>query len=362
VMLDWMAKIIDLPVNFHSTSSEGGGVIQGTASEAILVALVSARLASLKRMNLQMNDSDGCRKLIIYVSDQTHSSAKKACMIAGFPLENIHVIPTLETNLCLTGESVKTAITEDRNRGLIPSFCVVTIGTTGTGSIDHLDEIAKICLLENVWCHVDGAWAGSACVCPEFQYLMKGVESCDSFSFNPHKWLLIGFDCSLLWIKNKNALISALSITPEYLRNRASETGQVTDYRDWQIPLGRRFRSLKIWFTIRTYGVNGLRQHIRNGIKMAESFEEWIKNDNRFEQPFPRSLTLILFRLKNQSNETNKRFLDSINATGKLMMTHTIARDLFVIRMAIGSSLTTLQHLENCWKIIQSCAEKILNE
>lgn len=369
-MLDWLAQAIGLPDAFTfrpegngdessggggtSGQSSGGGVIQGTASEATLVAMVSARA----RARGQWGDD---ARLIAYTSEQAHSSVMKAAMIAGIGRDNLRLIRT-DHALAMDADALRTQIEADLRSGLRPFFLCSTLGTTSTGAFDPVDELADIALEYGVWHHIDAAWAGSAAICPEHRSWMRGVERVDSFCFNPHKWLLTNFDCSAYWTRDRAALLDALSITPEYLRNQASEAGCVVDYRDWQIPLGRRFRALKLWFVMRHYGLTGLRAHIRRHIALAAEFEQWVRADARFEIAQPRSLSLVTFRLR-ADDEANRRFLGALNNSGKLFLTHTVVPTIespktprFVLRMAIGSTHTAREHVDAAWRHIQGCA------
>lgn len=353
VVLDWLGRLLNLPKEFLSENG-GGGVIQGTASESTLVALVAARYRIINQLKLDETDINS--KLVVYVSDQTHSSATKACMIAG--INNLRILPANKKTLSLEPDVLKSAIQEDREKGLIPFYFVATVGTTSTCAFDPLDELGEICIKENIWMHVDAAFAGSAAICPEYRYLLNGVEKADSFNFNPHKWLLVNFDCSAFWVKDRNVLINSLSITPEYLRNKASESGEVIDFRDWQIPLGRRFRSLKLWFVLRTYGQNKLRDFIRNHIKMAEKLESWIKEDDRFIIAYPRVLSLITLKTK-EGNEKTKTLYERINNSRKYIVTHTMIDGEFILRICVGSANTKLEHVENLWKFILEIMKEI---
>lgn len=245
IVLDWLAKALNLPSEFQS-SGKGGGVIQSTASESVLVCLVAAKA--------------GRDKCVAYISDQTHSSVQKACMIAGVDKR----IVESNDDCQFDAERLELQIQDDLAKGLTPCFVVCTIGTTSTGAVDSLKDLGKICSKYSIWLHVDAAYTGSTWICPEFRRGMDGIEYADSFNFNPHKMMLVNFDCSTLWVKNRVSLLNALDITPVYLRNKASESGLVIDYRSWQIPLGRRFKSLKLWFVLRSYGIRGIQEYIRN--------------------------------------------------------------------------------------------------
>jgi glutamate/tyrosine decarboxylase-like PLP-dependent enzyme len=361
VVMDWLGKLCGLPKAFLcSESKTGGGVIQGTASEVMLVNLVAARNRSLKRLGLT-NDVNANSKLVVYISNQTHSGAKKACMIAGIHNTNIRVLDTDPVTLALKPETLEKAILADEAAGLIPCYFVSTIGTTSTTAYDPLGALGQISSAHHVWMHVDAAYAGAALVCPEYRHFIDGLEHADSFNFNPHKWLLVNFDCSASWVKNRNDVVDALSITPEYLRNKATESGEVFDFRDWQVPLGRRFRSLKLWFVLRTYGQTKLQEFIRNHVNMAAEFESWVRQDDRFEIAFPRMLALVTFRIK-AGDDLTKRVYEHINAEGKFYLTHSIVNGGYIIRINVGTVTTQHKHVQALWQEIQAVTSRFLSE
>jgi len=230
-----------------------------------------------------------------------------------------------------------------------------------TTAFDPLGELGLVCSEHHVWMHVDAAYAGAALICPEYRHYITGLEHADSFNFNPHKWLLVNFDCSALWVKNRNDLIDALSITPEFLRNKATESGEVIDYRDWQIPLGRRFRSLKLWFVMRSFGQKKMQEHIRSHVRMATEFEQWVLADDRFVVAYPRILALVTFRLK-AGNDATKKVLEAINSEGKFYLTHTVIDDVYIIRLNIGSVSTQDRHVKGVWDEIQKVASIVLSK
>lgn len=374
-MADWMARAIALPESFtFAPESPGGGVIQGTASEATLIAMHAARKRTLARAGLLTTPRRERPELIVYASTQAHSSVIKAAMLTGLAdgpddLANIRLIET-DDDLAMDPGALERAIREDLASGHLPCFVCATVGTTSSLAFDPLDEIAAKCERAGFtgWLHADAAHAGSACVCEEHRWMLTGIESFDSLCFNPHKWLLTNFDCDLFYTRDRAALIDALSITPEYLRNPASDAGEVVDYRDWQVPLGRRFRALKLWFVMRRFGLEGLREHVRDGVAMSERFESLVRADERFEVVAKRRLNLICFRLRpregesaEQSDTRNKELLDAINATGEAFLTHTVFRvgersDAFVLRMSIGGSMTAMEHVDAAWRLIRSLA------
>jgi aromatic-L-amino-acid decarboxylase len=229
------------------------------------------------------------------------------------------------------------------------------VGTTSSTAIDPLPQIGEICRDEHLWLHVDAAHAGTATVCPELRHLNAGLEHADSYVFDPHKWLFTSFDCSCFYVKDRKALVDALTIMPEYLRNQATESGAVIDYRDWQIPLGRRFRALKLWFVIRHYGVEGLRHHVRRDIELAQMLAEWIEADDRFELAAPVPLNLVCFRHRG-GDDVNEALMNQLNASGKIYLTHTKLDGRFVLRMAVGQTETERKHVERAWNLIRELA------
>ena len=255
-VMDWLVDMLGLPSKFKS-DQRGGGVIQDSASSASLCALLAAR----ERATHFMSNQRGCDgRLVAYASTQTHSSVEKGVKIAGLGQQNLRAIE-VDDRFALRPDALIKQIEKDRRGGLIPCFVCATVGTTSSNAIDPLPEIGQICQREGLWFHVDGAMAGSAAICPEYRHLQAGLEFADSYCFNPHKWMFTNFDCDCFYVADRAVLINTLSVLPEYLRNQATESGAVIDYRDWHVPLGRRFRSLKLWFVIRHYGVEGLRHH-----------------------------------------------------------------------------------------------------
>ncbi|MGH8597314.1 MAG: pyridoxal-dependent decarboxylase, partial [Gammaproteobacteria bacterium] len=227
--------------------------------------------------------------------------------------------------------------------------------TTSTLGCDPLEAIGRLCRAEGIWLHVDGALAGSAAICPEYRAVFRGLEFADSYVFNPHKWLLTNFDCSCLYVADRTALTGALAITPEYLRNPATASGDVFDYRDWQIPLGRRFRALKLWFVIRRYGVVGLQSHIRRHVALAQEFAALVRADRRFEIVAPVILNLVCFRYR-ADNLFNETLLEKLNASGKAFLSHTLLDGRYVLRLAIGQPRTERRHVTAVWEAIMAAA------
>ncbi|KAM4688350.1 aromatic-L-amino-acid decarboxylase isoform 1-T2 [Discoglossus pictus] len=359
VMLDWLGKMIGLPEQFLAGSKgEGGGVIQGTASEATLMALLAARTKTTRRLKAEhpeLTEAEIISRLVAYSSDQAHFSVERAGLIGGVRMKKIPSNEKFEAH----GDAFKKVLEEDKAEGLIPVFFCATLGTTPSCAFDNLTELGLICNTENIWMHVDAAYAGSAFICPEFRYLMKGVELADSFNFNPHKWLLVNFDCSAFWVKKRSDLIGAFKMDAVYLQYDQQESGLVTDYRHWQIPLGRRFRSLKLWFVFRSYGVNGLQEYIRKHVRLAQEFQEYVKKDERFEICAKVILGLVCFRLKG-SNELNKALLQKINSIKKIHIVPCCLGDTFVLRFAVCARTVESNHIKFAWKHIEELATELL--
>ncbi len=352
-MMDWLVHLLGLPERFlfgePGEGRQGGGVIQDTASSAALCALVAARERCIQR---------GAGRLAVYASTQAHSSIEKAVRIAGLGAESLRSIPT-DASLAMDSTALAEAIGRDRSRGITPCLIVATAGTTSTLAFDpveHMGTIARDC---GAWLHVDAAMAGSAAVCPEFRFVNAGLDSADSYCFNPHKWLLVNFDCDCFWVADRNALLRSLSIMPEYLRNQATDAGAVVDYRDWQIPLGRRFRALKIWLTIRHYGQIGLQAHIRRHVELARRFAEQVKLDDRFEFAAAPQLNLVCLRLA-KGDEFTQALLDAVNASGRAYVTHTRIDGRLAIRVAIGSTRTEARHVDELWRQMKEQADRLM--
>ena len=352
-VLDWLVTMLDLPDSFLS-SKTGGGVIQDTASSASLCALLAARE---RATGFKSNESGCDGRLTAYTSNQAHSSIEKAAMIAGIGRGNLRLID-VDDRFAMRADVLAQQIEKDQRDGRIPCLVAATVGTTSSNGIDPLPEIGRICRDNNLWFHVDGAMAGTAALCPEFRWIHDGLEMADSYCFNPHKWMFTNFDCDCFFVADRGALIQTLSILPEYLRNQATESGAVIDYRDWHIPLGRRFRSLKLWFVIRHYGLEGLQFHVRRHVEMAQQFASWIEDDDRFELAVPPPLNLVCFRHK-LGDDFNQELMDRLNRSGDLYLTHTSMHDRLTLRLCAGQTNTELRHVEQAWRKIQEVATEI---
>ncbi len=347
-VLDWLVGMLGLPAAFLSTNA-GGGVIQDTASSAVLAALLAARERITGYSNVE-NGNDS--RLRAYCSTQTHSSMAKAAGIAGMGRANVRAIG-VDSDYAMRPDELRQQLEADRAAGLLPFFVVATIGTTSSTALDPIRAIGEICRAFGVWLHVDGAMAGTAALCPEFRGMQAGLELADSYAFNPHKWMFTNFDCDCLWVAERAALIRALSILPEYLKNAATAAGAVIDYRDWHVQLGRRFRALKLWFVIRHYGVAGLQHHVREHVRLAQQFAAWVAADPVFELAAPAPLNLVCFRLRQGGDEANRVLLERLNASGKLYLTHTVLDGKYTLRLSIGGTLTEERHVVAAWRTIR---------
>ncbi|HWW00047.1 MAG TPA: pyridoxal-dependent decarboxylase [Candidatus Acidoferrum sp.] len=349
-MLDWVADLLALPEKFKS-SGPGGGVIQDSASSAVLCALLAARE---RATGFQSNERGCDGRLVAYTSPHAHSSVEKAAKVAGLGRENLRVIPVDERCAMRPGD-LENQLAQDRQSGLTPCLVSVTVGTTSSNGFDPLHEIGRICREHGLWMHVDGAMCGTAAVCPEFRHIHLGLDLADSYAFNPHKWMFTNFDCDCFYVADRAALIKTLSVLPEYLRNQATESGAVIDYRDWQVPLGRRFRALKLWFVIRHYGVEGLQHHIRRHVQLAQEFARWVEQSKDFELMAPAPLNLVCFAHR-AGDDFNRRLLERLNQTGKVYMTHAVLNGRYTLRLCVGQTHTEERHVRAAWELLQQTA------
>lgn len=352
-VLDWLVEMLALPDGFKS-SSAGGGAIQDSASGGALCALLAARERATG-YRVREHGCDG--RLVAYASTQTHSSVEKAAMIAGIGRQNLRAIG-VDAQYAMRPDLLARQIQEDRQAGLVPAFVCATIGTTSSNALDPVPEIGRICREEGLWLHVDAAMAGTAALCPEFRYIHAGVGYADSYCFNPHKWMFTNFDCDCFWVTDRAALINTLSILPEYLRNRATESGAVIDYRDWQVPLGRRFRALKLWFVIRHYGIEGLQHHVRKHIQIAQEFAKWVRESDDFRVVAPVPLNLVCFRHK-AGDEASQRIMECVNRSGQIYLTHTKLDDRFTLRLCVAQTYTEAHHVRRAWELLQAAAAEL---
>ncbi len=348
-VLDWLVDMMGLPAHFKTTAS-GGGVIQDSASSAALAALLAARE---QKTNFTCNQTGDSSRLVAYTSTQTHSSLEKGVKIIGIGTDRLRKIEADE-NFAMIPQALEAKMQEDRDHGLVPFFVCATIGTTSSNAVDPIRQIAAICKKYGVWLHVDAAMAGTAAICPEYRHHFDGLELADSYAFNPHKWMFTNFDCDCFFVADKRVLIKTMSILPEYLKNEATEKG-VIDYRDWHVQLGRRFRSLKLWFVIRHYGVEGLRFHIEGHLRLAKQFAGWVDASSGFELLCRPLFNLVCFRHQ-KGNDFNKMLMDSLNQSGKIYLSHTVLNGTYWLRMSIGQTQTREEHVKKAWELIDAAS------
>lgn len=329
--------------------------MQSTASETTFVSLLTAKEKKVREMlneNPSLTEGEIKAKLVAYSSDQSNSSVEKAGMMASIPMRLL----TADENGCLRGETLLEAIRKDKADGLYPCIVVATLGTTGIASSDNLEELGPICQKENIWLHVDAAYAGAAFVCPEHRYLMKGIEMVDSFNFNPHKWMLVNFDCSAFWVRDQKPIVEAFNVDRIYLKHKYQDIAP--DYRHWQIPLGRKMRALKLLFVLRSYGVEGLQKFIRSHCDLAKYFAALVESDSNFELCTV-NLSLVTFRLKGDCTLT-QNLLENITSRKNIYIIPCHYREKYVIRFAVGTRLTEKCDIDKAWNEIKSQADLIL--
>ncbi|HEU5170318.1 MAG TPA: pyridoxal-dependent decarboxylase [Gemmatimonadales bacterium] len=348
VTMRWLARMLALPDGFT-------GVIQDTGSTSTLVALICARERAAPRAG---GSAAGLR---VYGSAEAHSSVPKGVRLAGYGPDGYRTIPT-DRCYAMRPDALANALAADRAAGYLPACVVATIGTTSSTAIDPLRAIGEICRAQDVWLHVDAAWAGSAAIVPELRWMLDGIEHADSMFFNPHKWLLTNFDCSAYFVRDVDALLHAFAVTPEYLRT--AHDAEVVNYRDWGIQLGRRFRALKLWFVLRSYGVEGLREMIRGHVALAREFAGWVAAEPDFELLAPAPVGLVCFRHRPAAVAADERALEAhnrallarVNASGRVFLTHTSLDGRFTIRLAVGQRCTGREHVEEAWRLVKEAA------
>lgn len=350
--MNWLKEMIGLPDNFH-------GLIQDTASTASLVALLTAR-ERFTKYRINQEGLSGFKDLRVYCSSEAHSSIEKAARIAGYGSKNVVKI-RVDHTFAMKPDELEKAIKKDISEGKNPVCVVATLGTTGSTAIDPLKEIGEICDKYSLWLHVDAAFAGSALILPDYRWMIEGIERADSFNFNPHKWLFTNFDCSAYFVRDKQALLNTFQIVPEYLKT--STQGLVNDYCDWGIQLGRRFRALKLWFVIRSFGVTGLQDKLRYHIYLANKFMHNMLLNERFELMAPVAFNLVCFRYRPEGiddearlNEINQELLQRLNSTGKVYLSHTKLNGKFTLRMVIANTNVSEHHVEAAWNLIREVA------
>ena len=344
-VLDWLVDLLGLPEHFKTATGPGGGVIQLSASDSTHLMHVVARDRATR-------GGAPIDRLVAYGSSQAHSSVERGARVAGFS----HVrLVDVDDVFALRPDALRAAVQGDLAAGLVPAIVTSAIGTTGTGAVDPVAEVADLAVEHGFWHHVDAAWAGSAMICEEHRPRQTGVERADSYTFNPHKWLFTNFDCNVLWVADRAPLIESLAIVPPYLRNAASESGAVIDYRDWHIPLGRRFRALKLWWVLRSFGAIDLRRRLREHMALARELGHRVDDHPRLERVAPVSFALLCFRHA-EGNDATDALAAAINAQPDLIVTPSAVGDTGFIRVSIGQTNTTAEDVERLWRAIAAAA------
>jgi len=351
LMMDWMQELLGLPAKFRSTSATGGGVIHGSASEATLASILAARW---RATDGAINTTGDTTHLVAYATSQAHSSIEKGLRIAGIGTGQLRTVPH-DDAYAMRADEFERMVAEDIAVGLTPFWVCCTRGTTSSMAFDPLAAIAPIAAANGMWVHVDAAMSGIAALAPEHRWVNDGLELADSYCTNPHKWMGVNFDCDLFYTADRVALLGALSILPEYLRSAAAESGAAIDYRDWQIPLGRRFRALKLWFTIRSGGAAEAIEMIRRHVSTTQQLAQWVATDDRFEIVAPHPLNLLCVRLT-AGNEATDALISAANETGQALFTRTVLDGQVACRISIGARTTEEQHVRAAWALLQSLA------
>lgn len=351
LMMDWMQELLGLPAKFRSTSATGGGVIHGSASEATLASILAARW---RVTGGAINNLGDTSHLVAYATSQAHSSIEKGLRIAGIGASQLRVVPH-DRSFAMRSDEFARMVADDRAAGLTPFWVCCTRGTTSSMAFDPVAEVGEIAQREGLWLHADAAMSGIAALAPEHRWVNDGLELADSYCTNPHKWMGVNFDCDLFYTADRAALLGALSILPEYLRSAAAESGAAIDYRDWQIPLGRRFRALKLWFTIRAGGATDAVAMIRRHVAATQQLAEWVAADGRFEIVAPHPLNLLCLRLK-AGNEATDALIVAANETGRALFTRTVLDGVVACRVSVGARSTELQHVRAGWELLQQLA------
>lgn len=351
LMLDWMVELLGLPGRFHSQSDAGGGVIHGSASEATLASILAARW---RATGGSINHDGDTTHLVAYATAQAHSSIEKGLRIAGIGTDRLRVVPH-DASFAMDVDALAALVAADRAAGLRPFWVCSTHGTTSSMAFDPTAAIAAVAHANDMWLHVDAAMSGIAALAPEHRWVNNGLDLADSYCTNPHKWMGVNFDCDLFWTADRTALLGALSILPEYLRSAAAENGAAIDYRDWQIPLGRRFRSLKLWFTIRSGGAAEAVAMIHRHVEATQQLAALVDADPRFHIVAPHPLNLLCIAHVD-GNEATDRLVEQANRTGQALFTRTVLDGSSALRISVGGARTEARHVDSAWGLIQSLA------
>ena len=370
IMMDWLAQLLQRPEQFiFSSGRGGGGVIQGSACESTLITLLAARSCKVNeflRANGSVRDEHGdpvvtpdraalLPRLVAFASDQAHSSVTRASLLSGLRIRTL----ASDSSASLRGDTLVRAVEEELHAGNIPFYVLAALGTTASCAYDNLVELGPICARFGLWLHIDAAYAGAACICPEFRGILDGIEHATSFNFNPHKFLLTNLDCSALWVKRSRDLTDVFEVNALFLKTPVSE---MPSYRHWAIQLSRRFRALKLWFVMRLYGADGLRTHIRRQVQLAKEFETLVRADERFEVAAPVTLGLVCFRLKKYGNMINDHLLARINGARRIhMVPAMLPGETYVLRFVVCSRYTESRDVQFAWREVQKHTDELLS-
>jgi len=356
LMLDWMQELLGLPDRFRSTSASGGGAIQGTASESTLIAMLAARW---RATGGDINATGDTTRLVGYTTSEAHSSIEKGFRIAGIGTGNMRVVPHDE-HFAMRPDAFAAMVAADLAAGLVPFFVVTSHGTTSSMAFDPTPAIATIAHEHDMWVHVDAAMSGIASLSPTYRWVNQGLDVADSYTTNPHKWMGINFDCNLFWTADRAALIGALSILPPYLASEAAQFGAAIDYRDWGVPLGRRFRALKLWFALRTDGVGPVQDMIERHVDITQELAGLVAADNRFDVIAPHPLNLLCIARVGDTidaaNAATDALIDVANAADIGLFTRTVLDGRSVLRISVGARATTRDHVLAMWERLAALA------
>ncbi|XP_055639644.1 3,4-dihydroxyphenylacetaldehyde synthase [Toxorhynchites rutilus septentrionalis] len=358
IMMNWLGQLLDLPKCFlNCDEGNGGGVIQGSASESIFIAVLVAREQAVRRLKIahpELTEADIRGRLVAYTSDQSNSAVEKSGILGAIKMR---LLPA-DADCVLRGDTLIEAVEKDKANGLFPVVMIATLGTTGTCAYDNLEEIGPYCNANNIWLHIDAAYAGASFCLPEYAWIKKGLETADSLNFNLHKWLFVNFDCCAMWFKDADRITEAFSVDRIYLQHKYQGQSKAPDYRHWQIQLGRRFRSLKVWVTLKTMGAEKIRNLLRFHISLAQKFEAYVRSDSRFEVTSS-TLALVCFRLKGDDS-ISKQLLDNITKRKKIFLIPAFFQGKYIIRFMIAGLDPQLKDIDYAWDEVKSQTDLLL--
>ncbi|XP_049303504.1 3,4-dihydroxyphenylacetaldehyde synthase 2 isoform X7 [Bactrocera dorsalis] len=361
VVMDWLAKFFKLPAHFlHSTKGPGGGIIQGSASESVLIAVMVAREQAVRRVKAaqpDLTEGEIRARLVGYSSDQSNCCVEKAGILGALPLRLVAV----DESRVFNGTQLAKAVKEDLAKGLIPAICVATMGATDTCSYDDIESLGTVCEAHNIWLHVDAAYAGCALALDEYAHLRQGLDRVDSLNYNPHKSMPVHFECTAMWLRDSHKVVASFTVKRMYLQHKYEGQTDIPEFRHWQIPLGRRFRALKVWVAFRTLGAEGLREYIRLRIRLAQRFEQYVLADSRFELFAKRAMGLVCFRVKG-GNELSTELLKRLTDRKKIYMVQAIFQGKTFLRFVVCGMEPKECDIDFVWHEIESQLSQLLSE